>query len=135
MTLALVYGGEAKLPFFLTRLAARSVQFAVTGAVDTVTVWLLARRNALSPGLHRGHQSAERFIGDGDTVDLHPLVEAADVGGGVEAGFVSGGPEDGGGHGAGAAFAVRACNVDILYIALWVAQFAPASTAMWWCAR
>ena len=51
--LALVYGGEAKLPFFLTRLAARSVQFALTGAVDTVTVWLLARRNALSPVLHR----------------------------------------------------------------------------------
>lgn len=51
--LALVYGGEAKLPFFLTRLAARSVQFAVTGALDTVTVWLLARRNALSPVLHR----------------------------------------------------------------------------------
>ena len=51
--LALVYGGEAKLPFFLTRLAARSVQFAFTGALDTVTVWLLARRNALSPVLHR----------------------------------------------------------------------------------
>lgn len=51
--LALVYGGEAKLPFFLTRLVARSVQFAFTGAVDTVTVWLLARRNTLSPVLHR----------------------------------------------------------------------------------
>lgn len=51
--LALVYGGEAKLPFFLTRLAARSVQFAFTGAVDTVTVWLLARRNTLSLVLHR----------------------------------------------------------------------------------
>ena len=51
--LALVYGGEAKLPFFLTRLAVRSVQFALTGAVDTVTVWLLARRNTLSPVLHR----------------------------------------------------------------------------------
>ena len=51
--LALVYGGEAKLPFFLTRLAARSVQFSFTGAVDTVTVWLLARRNTLSPVLHR----------------------------------------------------------------------------------
>lgn len=51
--LALVYGGEAKLPFFLIRLTARSVQFAFTGAVDTVTVWLLARRNALSPVLHR----------------------------------------------------------------------------------
>ena len=51
--LALVYGGEAKLPFFLTRLAARSVQFAFTGVVDTVTVCLLARRNTLSPVLHR----------------------------------------------------------------------------------
>lgn len=51
--LALVYGGEAKLPFFLTRLAARSVQFAFTGALDTVTVWLLAHRNTLSPVLHR----------------------------------------------------------------------------------
>ena len=51
--LALVYGGEAKLPFFLTRLAARSVQFAFTGALDTVTVWLLARRNTPSPVRHR----------------------------------------------------------------------------------
>ena len=53
MALALVYGGEAKLPFFLTRLAARSVQFAVTGCIDTVLVWLLARRNALAPVLQR----------------------------------------------------------------------------------
>lgn len=51
--LALVYGGEAKLAFFLTKLAARSVQFAVTGAVDTLLLWLLARRNALAPVLHR----------------------------------------------------------------------------------
>jgi len=53
MALALVYGGEAKLPFFLTRLAARSAQFAVTGCIDTVLVWLLARRNALAPVLQR----------------------------------------------------------------------------------
>ena len=33
--------------------AARSVQFAVTGCIDTVLVWLLARRNALSPVLRR----------------------------------------------------------------------------------
>ena len=39
--------------YFLTRLAARSVQFAVTGCIDTVLVWLLARRNALSPVLRR----------------------------------------------------------------------------------
>ena len=51
--LALVYGGEAKLAFFLTRLASRSIQFAVTGIIDTAAVWLLLRRNALSPVLHR----------------------------------------------------------------------------------
>ncbi len=51
--LALVYGGEARLAFFLTRLAARSIQFAVTGVLDTAAVWLLLRRNALSPVLHR----------------------------------------------------------------------------------
>ena len=51
--LTLVYGGEAKLAFFLTRLASRSIQFAVTGVIDTAAVWLLLRRNALSPVLHR----------------------------------------------------------------------------------
>ena len=51
--LALVYGGEAKLAFFLTRLASRSIQFAVTGVIDTAAVWLLLRRNALSHVLHR----------------------------------------------------------------------------------
>ena len=53
VALALVYGGAARWPYFLTRLAARSVQFAVTGCIDTVLVWLLARRNALSPVLRR----------------------------------------------------------------------------------
>ena len=53
MALALVYGGAARWPYFLTRLAARSVQFAVTGCIDTVLVWLLARRDALAPALHR----------------------------------------------------------------------------------
>lgn len=51
--LALVYGGEAKLAFFLTRLASRSIQFAVTGVIDTAAVWLLLRRNVLSPVVHR----------------------------------------------------------------------------------
>lgn len=51
--LALVYGDKAKLAFFLTRLASRSIQFAVTGVIDTAAVWLLLRRNALSPVLHR----------------------------------------------------------------------------------
>lgn len=49
MALALVYGGAAKWPYFLTRLAARSVQFAITGCIDALLVWLLMRRNALSP--------------------------------------------------------------------------------------
>ena len=53
MALALVYGGAAKWPYFLTRLAARSVQFAITGCIDALLVWLLMRRNALSPVLRR----------------------------------------------------------------------------------
>lgn len=53
MALALVYGGAAKWPYFLTRLAARSVQFAITGWIDALLVWLLMRRNALSPVLRR----------------------------------------------------------------------------------
>lgn len=51
--LALVYGGEAKLPFFLTRLAVRGVQFAVTACIDTVLLWLLVRRDTLVPVLRR----------------------------------------------------------------------------------
>ena len=48
MALALVYGGDAKQAFFVTKLVSRSIQFALTGAVDTVIVWLLLRRGALS---------------------------------------------------------------------------------------
>lgn len=51
--LAWVYGGEAKESFFLAQLGARSVQFAVTASVNTGLVWLLLRRNALSPVLRR----------------------------------------------------------------------------------
>ena len=39
--LAFVYGGEAKLAFFLTKLATRSVQFGVTFVIDVMVVWLL----------------------------------------------------------------------------------------------
>lgn len=45
--LALVYGGEARQAYFLTQLAARSVQFTVTGALDVLVVWLLYRSGAL----------------------------------------------------------------------------------------
>ena len=43
--LALVYGGEAKLAFFLTRLASRSI--AVTGVIDTAAVWLRPQERPL----------------------------------------------------------------------------------------
>ena len=39
--LAFVYGGDAKTAFFLTKLAARSVQFGVTFIIDVLLVWLL----------------------------------------------------------------------------------------------
>ena len=48
MALALVYGGAARWPYFLTRLAARSVQFAVTGAADILIVWMLGRSGVFS---------------------------------------------------------------------------------------
>ena len=48
MALALVYGGEAKEAFFLAKLVSRSIQFALTGTVDTLIVWLLLRRGALN---------------------------------------------------------------------------------------
>ena len=48
MALALVYGGDAKQAFFLAKLVSRSIQFALTGAVDTLIVWLLLRRGALN---------------------------------------------------------------------------------------
>ena len=48
MALALVYGGEAKEAFFLAKLVSRGIQFALTASVDTLIVWLLLRRGALS---------------------------------------------------------------------------------------
>ena len=48
MALALVYGGDAKQAFFLTKLVSRSIQFALTGSVDSLIVWLLLRRGTLS---------------------------------------------------------------------------------------
>ena len=48
MALALVYGGDAKQAFFLAKLVSRSIQFALTGTVDTLIVWLLLRRGTLN---------------------------------------------------------------------------------------
>ena len=56
MALALVYGGEAKEAFFLAKLVSRGVQFALTASVDTLIVWLLLRRGALS-GVQRHIQA------------------------------------------------------------------------------
>ena len=42
-SLALIYGGESKLAYFVTKLATRSVQFAVTGVLDVLLVWVLCR--------------------------------------------------------------------------------------------
>ena len=56
MALALVYGGEAKEAFFLAKLVSRGIQFALTASVDTLIVWLLLRRGALS-GVQRHIQA------------------------------------------------------------------------------
>lgn len=56
MALALVYGGEAKEVFFLAKLVSRGIQFALTASVDTLIVWLLLRRGALS-GVQRHIQT------------------------------------------------------------------------------
>ena len=45
--LAMIYGGAARQAYFLARLAARSVQFAITGVLDVLVVWLLQRSGAL----------------------------------------------------------------------------------------
>lgn len=45
--LALVYGGGARQAYFVTQLTARSVQFAITGALDVLVVWLLQRSGVL----------------------------------------------------------------------------------------
>ena len=39
--LALVYGGDAKTAYFLTKLATRSVQYGITFVIDVVLVWIL----------------------------------------------------------------------------------------------
>lgn len=56
MALALVYGGDAKQAFFLAKLVSRSIQFVLTASVDTLIVWLLLRRGALS-GVQRHIQA------------------------------------------------------------------------------
>ena len=47
-SLAFVYGGDAFEAFFLTKLASRSIQFAVTFVLDVLAVWLLDRAHVFT---------------------------------------------------------------------------------------
>lgn len=47
-SLAFVYGGDAFEAFFLTKLASRSIQFAVTFVLDVLAVWLLDRSHVFT---------------------------------------------------------------------------------------
>lgn len=47
-SLAMIYGGGAKMETFLTNLGARSIQFAVTLVVDVALVWLLHKSNVFT---------------------------------------------------------------------------------------
>lgn len=44
-SLAFVYGGDAFMEFFVTKLGVRSIQFSITIVVDTLIVWLLYKSN------------------------------------------------------------------------------------------
>ncbi len=57
--LAFVYGGEAFTSFFLTKLATRSVQFAVTWIIDTAVVWILVKSGVFEKA-HLMKRSAAR---------------------------------------------------------------------------
>ena len=62
------------------------------------------------------------LVGDGDPVDLEPLAELPQVGGGVQAGAVSRPAQHAGHHGGGGALAVGAGDVDEFQPQMGVAQ-------------
>ena len=51
-SLAFVYGGDAFEAFFLTKLATRGIQFAVTFVLDVLAVWLLERAHVFTSVKH-----------------------------------------------------------------------------------
>ena len=51
-SLAFVYGGDAFEAFFLTKLATRGIQFAVTFVLDVLAVWLLERAHVFTAVKH-----------------------------------------------------------------------------------
>ena len=73
-------------------------------------------------GLHQGHHLCQSLIPDGLAVDLHPLIEAGQIGGGEKAGAVAAAFHHRGEHGGAAALAVGAGNVDELQGILGAAQ-------------
>lgn len=58
-SLAFVYGGDAFRAFFLTKLATRGVQFAVTWVLDVACVWLLYRSRVFHAARLWPQQSAK----------------------------------------------------------------------------
>ena len=75
-------------------------------------------------GLDAFGQLRQDGVGNLLPVDLHPLVEAVDEGGGVEARPVPGPLQNGGQHGGGGALAVGPGDVDEFQLFMGAAQFA-----------
>ena len=86
----------------------------------------LKLRGVIGHGLRRGLDAGDKLgqdlVVDLLAVDLHALIEAVEIGGGVEPGFVTGGLEYRSGHGCAAALAVGAGDVDKLQSLLGIAQ-------------
>ena len=77
---------------------------------------------SIGKGPHKGGNSPQIVPGNLLTVNLHPLGKAVQVGGGVQSGAVTGGFQNSGGHGGGAAFAVGSGDVDGFQGMLGIAQ-------------
>ena len=71
---------------------------------------------------HPGDNVRQNFVSDLFPVDLHPLIEAVEIGGGKKPGFIASGLQHRGKHGGTAALAVGARNMDKLQPVLRVAQ-------------
>ena len=79
--------------------------------------------HGLGQRLHIFGDGSQILIRDLYPIHLHPLVEAVDIRGGIQAGTVAGFSQDGSGHGSGAALAVGSGNVDELQLLLRIAHF------------
>ena len=68
------------------------------------------------------YQCLQILIGDRNSIDLHPLIEPVDVGGGVQSHPPTSGLQAASDTGGGAAFAVGAGDVDEAELPFWIAQ-------------